>query len=163
MKHLIILTGILLIASYSNAQLEKKTCPVKKTQITKKQVVTPGLYYITTEANGTMLLSKKPSNKMGYGAKIQIKLDHSLVDSYTAPCGNDTKIHRTFGKWKTTTDDNGNRILTSDIDINYSGRKFYLITHKDHLELIPIKKRIIKKPILKKTPVKIQKVQARRM
>lgn len=163
MKKLIMLTAVLLAANFSNAQLENKSCPIKKTQISKKQVVSPGLYYITKEANGTLLLRKTPSNKMGYGAKIRIELDHTLVDSYTAPCGNDTKIHRTTGAWKTKTDGNGNRIFTSDIDINYSGRNFYLISLRDHLELIPIKKSNKQIPVIKRMPSKIQKVQSGRI
>lgn len=162
MKKLILLAAIILTGSISLAQVESMYCPANN-HIKKKQVIKPTTYYILKQADGSLLLSEKATNKFGYGAKVKINEDHTLLDSYSAPCGNDTKIHKTKGTWKLSTDNSGNRILKSSVAINFTGKIFYLTRKDGKIILNPINHKGFNATRLKQTPMKISPVKSKRI
>ena len=88
-------------------------------QPTAKRDLICGIWYLDLFANdkqpylvlqkGDLLLQKEPIYPMpadmgsdeirGWGQRFEFRENGDLVDSYGAPCGNDSQLHRWSGKW----------------------------------------------------------------
>jgi hypothetical protein len=104
--------------------------------------------FIINNGQNSSIVSRKSNNKFGYGSKMVLQPNGTIIESYTAPCGNDANIHRNVGSWKATRMANGNIHLRTSIPIKNYGRDLILIKQgRDY----------IMKPMMKKKTKHMQK------
>jgi hypothetical protein len=97
--------------------------------------------FIINNGQNSSIVSRKSNNQYGYGSKMVLQPNGTIIESYTAPCGNDANIHRNVGSWKATRMANGNIHLRTSIPIKNYGKNVVLIKQGSDYIMKPMMKK----------------------
>lgn len=96
-----------------------------------------GTWYLKYNDQGkydSLVYTRTSRAPRGYGQRIEISDDGKFVDAYSAPCGNDSAIHHTVGKW---TFDSKTKYFETTIPVFRMGNKNKATVLTDTLILFP--------------------------
>jgi hypothetical protein len=77
----------------------------------------PGIWYLQNsypETADSLVFGREPRWPNNYGDRIEIFGNGDIIDAYSAPCGNDGRLHAIKGSWALDSD---TRVLNSTVKI----------------------------------------------
>jgi hypothetical protein len=84
-------------------------------------------YPLSWKNTDTLVFSKQSHNPHNFGESIEINKEGEFYDNYSAPCGNDAKIHHTKGNWSY---DNQSKLFETTVPVDFREKKYKILSLK---------------------------------